>query len=136
MYTTQRTIAVLLILAAVLLSAGCSQLGTDRSSCDGQYPVRSAAAGSYQVGSSPQKFSYVVDADISVTRLRLVFDHTEGGMSWTFTDPLGEVRWEGEHGQAALFGETRDFDPVQGEWRLEIDARDGSGSYDHCWMAR
>ena len=132
----QRTITILLTLAAVLLSAGCSQLGTDRSSCDGQYPVRSAAAGRYQVGSSPQKFSYVVDAGISVTRLRLVFEHLEGNMSWTFSDPLGEVRWEGEHGQAALFGETRDFDPVQGEWQLEIDARDGSGSYDHCWMAR
>ena len=136
MYTTHRALTILLILVAVLLSAGCSRLGTDRSSCDGHYPVRSGAAGNYQYGSDPQKFSYVVDADISVTRLRLVFEHNEGSMSWTFTDPLGEVRWEGEHAQAALFDETRDFDAVQGEWHLEIDAQDGSGSYDHCWMAR
>lgn len=136
MNTTRRRAAVLLIFVAMLLSTSCSQLRTDRSGCDGQYPVRSGAGGNYQYGSKSEKFSYLVEGEMSITRLHLVFEHNAGSVSWSFSDPLGEVRWEDEYGQAGVFDETREFEPIEGEWRLEIDSQNGSGRYDHCWMAR
>jgi hypothetical protein len=136
MYTTRtRT----LILLTLLLGLAVTSCRTDYSSptlCERGYPIRSAASGSYQYGSKPERFAYTVEAGMALSRLHLVFENQEGSVSWTFIDPEGEVQWEGSYFEVGKFDEARDFNTVQGEWQLEVDVQDGRGAYENCWMAR
>jgi hypothetical protein len=128
--------ALFFTLLAGSLLASCGKPGTGQTSCDNGYPVRSAANASYHYQSNLERFSYTVSGEMALTRLQLVFEQKEGSVSWSFTDPLGEVQWQGEFGQAGRMDEIREFNPIQGEWQLEIDGSDGSGRYVHCWMAK
>ncbi len=73
---------------------------------------------------------------MSTTQLQLRF-HNEGGVvAWSFRDPADQVRWAGSFHEGERFEEMREFEPTQGEWRLEIDGSQASGSYDVCWLGR
>ena len=62
-------------------------------------------------------------------------DLTEGSMSWTLTDPEGDVRWEEEIVAPARWHESREFEPIVGEWTLKISLENATGGYDVHWQA-
>ncbi len=133
----KRSIIIMLLLAGTLL-AGCHTAGTkaESSTCESQYPARSSANNEYSHSDQPERFIYTVLNDQATTRLHLTFDQTEGSVAWTFTDPTGKVQWEGIHGEVGKFDEARDFDAIPGEWELTLITKNGSGTYEHCWMAK
>jgi hypothetical protein len=136
MYKTRTITFILLSILLGVAFTSCSTVYSIPTLCDRGYPVRSAAHGSYRYGSNPERFAYSAEAEMEHTRLHLIFENQGGSVSWIFSDPEGEVQWQGSYTQPGKFDETRDFNPVQGEWTLEIDVQDGQGSYDHCWMAK
>jgi hypothetical protein len=77
---------------------------------------------------------FLVGPDLSNTSLTLQFKREEGVVTWSLRDPAGEIRWAGRLEEGGQFEERREFVPAQGEWRLEVDGRQGTGSYDVCWL--
>lgn len=67
--------------------------------------------------------------------LRVRVDLTEGSMSWTLTDPEGDVRWEEESVAPAHWNESREFEPIVGEWTLRLSLENATGGYDVHWQA-
>jgi len=60
----------------------------------------------------------------------------KGTMRWAVLDPSGTRRWSGATGRDSEIELSRSFDAEPGEWRLEIELRDATGSYDVKWSAR
>lgn len=68
-----------------------------------------------------------------VVDLRIRSDLRSGTMSWEVVDPTGTTRWEESLTGATIFFESRRFDAVTGEWRLQINLAGATGSYDISW---
>ena len=68
-----------------------------------------------------------------VVDLRIKSDLRSGTMSWKVVDPTGNIRWEESITGATIFFESRRFDAVTGEWRLQINLAGATGSYDISW---
>ena len=73
----------------------------------------------------------------SVDHIDLYFDAAldQGSMVWSLTDPAGEVVWSGTLAAGEADTQELDFDPVVGDWQLEVTFEAAVGHYEHHWEA-
>lgn len=133
--TTIKKIIVLVIVISALALAGCTP--TESTSCDDNlYSTQSRAQNTYEYSPNVEQFVYTVTDEMIFTRLHLTFEQTAGSVSWTFTNPNGEIVWEGSNDKIGDINEIREFDVITGDWELTLNLKDSAGSYDNCWMAK
>jgi major membrane immunogen (membrane-anchored lipoprotein) len=124
----QRRYLVGLLLALAIALTACSNFSQSRSS-------HHAHSHFSDPKSTTERFDLEVkDAD-DITKLRLQLEVDEGKMSWILKDPDAEVQWEDEVGAGDDMDEERRFEPIPGDWTLEIVIEDAAGSYDVEWSS-
>ena len=67
--------------------------------------------------------------------LRMQVNLESGTLTRTLTDPTGDVRWEEEVVAPARRDESREFEPIVGEWTLKMSLEGATGGYDVHWQA-
>lgn len=94
---------------------------------------RSRASNTLNETTNVEVFTYDVTDDMVRTALQLGVTLDAGSAAWTFTDPTGAVVWQGALATGQRINETRQFDPVVGQWRLELDVQNAVGDYAILW---
>ncbi|UCC76034.1 MAG: hypothetical protein JSW37_11005 [Anaerolineales bacterium] len=79
-------------------------------------------------------YPFQIVESVTSMSLRLVIQTQRGSLEYRLVDPDGQVRWQGQV-YAVSSHETRQFEPIVGEWRLEMHPQDLKGGYDVCWQA-
>lgn len=70
---------------------------------------------------------------MDVVDLHLQAKVQAGSMVCKVIDPDGVIRWEERASSSKGLNESRSFEPVAGEWMLEITLEDASGHYNVQW---
>lgn len=99
------------------------------------YTQRSHSSGNLGRTMGEETFAFDVGAGQQNTSLRLEFEVDRGTAAWRYLDPSGEIRWQGSIEAAGRITETRQFDPLPGQWTLYISGQASAGAYDVCWLA-
>ena len=87
--------------------------------------------------SATRRFELRVPTDAQHARLELDARIREGSMEFRLVDAEGGKRWSGAIGRGSTLDISRSFDDAQpGDWRLEIELRDATGTFDIAWSAR
>lgn len=94
---------------------------------------QSRASGTLNDTTTVEVFTYDVTDRMVRTALQLDVALEAGRVTWTFTDPAGEIVWQGALAEVESINETRQFDPVVGQWRLELDVQGAVGEYAVLW---
>jgi hypothetical protein len=130
---------ILLCVLLALLSAACSRTAKtvpplDAPPCcsEGDDCRHETLNKVRDTGSHVYPFQ-MVESVTSIT-LRLVIQTTGGSLEYRLVDPNGEVRWH-DQVYAVSSHETRQFEPLVGQWRLEMATLQLEGGYDVCWQA-
>jgi hypothetical protein len=76
-----------------------------------------------------------VKPDMMTIKLDVYADLSSGSIKFLLSDPNGVVCWEEEITGSDRYKETHKFDPVVGDWTLEVAFGDATGSYDIWWLA-
>jgi hypothetical protein len=76
-----------------------------------------------------------VKPDMTTIKLDVYADLSSGSIKFLLTDPNGVVCWEEEIAGPDRYKETHKFDPVVGDWTLEVALEDATGGYDIRWSA-
>ncbi|UCC76671.1 MAG: hypothetical protein JSW37_14385, partial [Anaerolineales bacterium] len=79
-------------------------------------------------------YPFQIVESVTSMSLRLVIQTRGGSLDYRLVDPNGQVRWR-DQVFAVSSHETRQFEPVVGQWRLEMSTLDLKGGYDVCWQA-
>jgi REP element-mobilizing transposase RayT len=79
-------------------------------------------------------YTFQIVESVTSMSLRLVIETRKGSLEYRLVDPNEEVRWQ-DRVYAVSSHETRQFEPIVGQWRLEMDTLDLKGGYDVCWEA-
>jgi len=112
-------------LLAAALAAGCSspslQLEESQSFRDASHRQTVEA----QVGREIERLELSFDLEVE-----------RGTVAFEVTDPLGSVVWRGDVTGGGRLADSRDFPPVEGRWRLDLDLRQASGRYEARWVGR
>lgn len=94
---------------------------------------QSRATGRLDETTNVEVFTYDVTDRIVRTALQIDVTLEAGTATWTFTDPNGVVVWDGTLNASQGINETRQFDPVVGQWRMELDLQSAVGDYTVLW---
>ena len=129
--------ACILMLAAITLACGTVDSIQDVVEESGAIQTTTSSITKTFSGDTGQQIETLAVPDgAKVVDLRIKSDLRSGTMSWELVDPAGDIRWEESLTGATIFFESRRFDSVTGEWRLQIDLAGATGSYDISWEAR
>ncbi len=79
-------------------------------------------------------YPFLMVESVTSMSLRLTIQTQSGSLEYRLVDPSGQVRWQ-DRVYAMNSHETRQFEPIVGEWRLEMSTLDLKGGYDVCWQA-
>jgi hypothetical protein len=83
-----------------------------------------------------RRYELTSPRDVNKARVEIGAKISEGTMRWNVLDRDGKSRWSGSTGKGSDIQISRSFDAEPGEWTLEIELRDATGSYDVRWSAR
>ena len=119
---------VILALVLIVCMPACGSSGT-RSSSD------SRSRTNFEDRTETRIRILEVRPAMTSNDLRVRVNLTEGSASWTLTDPEGDVRWEEEIIAPARWNESREFEPIVGEWTLKLSLEKATGGYDVHWRA-
>lgn len=119
---------VILALVLIVSVPACSSSGTHSSS-------DSRSRTDFEDKTETKITTLEVRPAMTSNNLRMRVDLTEGSVSWTLTDPEGDVRWEEEIVAPARWNESREFEPTGGEWTLKMSLKNATGGYDVHWQA-
>lgn len=123
---------VLLLVFLVLVQVACGQssrrLGTHSKS-------EHQSRGDFTRETETKVDTLEVKPGMTTIKLDVYAKLSSGSMRLLLTDPNGEVRWEEEIAGPDRYKEVQKFDPVVGDWTLELTLEDATGSYDIQWSA-
>jgi len=117
-------VVVIVAAVAALMTSGCTQHQTQ---------VRST--GNALDLTETQAHALVVPPDARRLELFVEVESTGGSVSWSLDDPQGVVRVQRTANQGTLES-TETFDPLPGEWRLNVTFDELTGSYDFRLRAK
>lgn len=123
---------IALLLGALVILVGAVALVVSQNLSGGAH-ARSHASSFPRNLTNVETFLYEVGERLTQTRLRIQLEAEAGTAVWTLTDPEGAARWEGRLEAGERLDESRDFAPIVGEWRLELDMEGFTGHYDTLW---
>jgi len=115
--------AAALLLAA--LAAGCSSPS-----------LKLEETQSFRDASHRQTIEAQVGPEIERLELSFDLEVERGTVAFEVLDPLGSVVWRGDVTGGGRLADSRDFTPVQGRWRLDLDLRQATGRYEARWVGR
>ena len=119
---------VILALVLIVCVQACGSAGTHSSS-------DSRSRTDFEAKTETRITTLEVRQAMTSNDLSMRVDLTEGSMSWTLTDPEGDVHWEKEIVAPAHWNESHEFKPIVGEWTLKISLENATGGYDVHWQA-
>lgn len=119
----QLLLALLAILTPALLLASC---GGPVLSIEQQQRFEDA--------SRTQSVEATIGEEVESLALELSLDVDRGQVRYRVLDPQGSVQWRGEIGAGGKVQDSRDFQPVAGPWRLELDFQGATGRYEARWQ--
>ncbi|MBN1963808.1 MAG: hypothetical protein JW910_04120 [Anaerolineae bacterium] len=128
----RRNILILAVVLVVIVVAGVLIVRQAIIGGTGSY-ARSHASGTPSDLTGVQSFSYDHSDRLAGASLQLQFDVEAGSVHWRFTDPEGEVRWEGDAVAGDQVDERQEFPPLAGLWHLDLDMQGFTGRYDTSW---
>ncbi len=67
--------------------------------------------------------------DVALAEAKLTADLTAGTVAFKVVSPKGDVLWAGTADSSTKMDETKQFDPLAGEWKIELDASAATGDY-------
>jgi hypothetical protein len=120
-------IVSLVLLAFVVLPAGCSSTGHQGQS--------RASSNSVQNQSGLMRHPYELSKRAKSLSLSLTLHATEGAFVYTLADPQGTPVWEGKVAAGKNLKEIRKFKAMRGKWILTFSMENASGSYDIEWKS-
>ncbi len=120
---------------ALLLLTACSVINPGKLPCGTGGQARSRVSDSYGETSDMQEFTFTVKEGYTNLSLRVYLERDQGGVGWRVIDPLGDERWLFVITDDNIFRETRNFDPLLGDWTLQFVRDATAGMYDICWTA-
>jgi len=115
--------ATVLLLAA--LAAGCSRPS-----------LRLEETQSFRDADHQQTVEAQVSPDVERLELSLDLEVEGGTVAFEVLDPLGTVVWRGDVTSGGRLADSRDFTPIEGRWRLDLDLQAASGRYEARWVGR
>ncbi|MDX5297379.1 MAG: YpmS family protein, partial [Gammaproteobacteria bacterium] len=104
-----------LLLALIVVMVGLIMLINYLPVSPGTFD-QSQASNTFDDMTNVERFVYEVDSRMVQITLQLDVTLARGAAAWTFTDPNGLVRWEGQLEPGQEISETRSFAPVAGQW--------------------
>ena len=118
-------LSLVFVLTALLLLTACASRSTTRSV--------SKVSRTLDNSTDTETFTLDVKSLADSVDLQMRYNLKGGSVTWTLTDPQGDVQWEG----TATHNEhlSRHFDTVAGEWMLDITAESADGKYSMEWEA-
>ena len=119
---------VILALVLIVCMPACSSSGT-RSSSD------SRSRTNFEDKTETRIRTLEVRPAMTSNDLNMQVNLTAGSANWTLTDPKGDVRWEERIAAPAHRNESREFEPIVGEWTLKLSLENATGGYDVHWHA-
>lgn len=79
---------------------------------------------------------YTVQDNMKAQSLALHLEVRKGEISWSFSDPAGEVHWKGELTEGQKLEEERELARIQGDWTLRVTGEDATGSVTARWQGK
>ena len=121
-----------LLVALVLIQlAWVQSCGFSRSHSSSEHHARS----NFTDETETRLMTLDVRSAMTSVDLRVQVALMDGALTWTLMDPDGDVRWEEEVVAPARRNESRAFEPIVGEWTLEVSLEEATGGYDILWQA-
>lgn len=120
-----KTVVFALVLVASLLLVGCGSGTSSRT--------YSNTDRTFKHETEVEVVTLDVPQAAESMKLRLDFRLTEGAASWRLVDPQGTTLWEGT--TDGKFEKSRSFEPLTGEWVLQVSVEEASGKYSMRWAA-
>jgi hypothetical protein len=123
---------IIALLALIVVMLGLVMLINYLPVAPGTFEQMRANA-TLDASSTNERFTYDVTSRMVDTTLQITLVLDGGSASWTFTDPAGEVRWEGQLETGQRLEEARSFAPIAGLWTLVLNFQEASGEYTLDW---
>jgi hypothetical protein len=123
---------MLLLVSLALMQVACGQssrrLGTHSTSDH-------HSRGNFTQETETKVDTLEVKPDMTTIKLDVYAELSSGSIKFLLADPNGEVIWEEEITGPDRYKETHKFDPVVGDWTLDLTLEDATGGYDIQWSA-
>lgn len=123
---------MLLLVFLVLMQVACGQ-SSRRPGTNSKSEHRSR--GNFTRETETKVDTLEVKPDMTTIKLDVYAKLSSGSIKFLLTDPDGEVQWEEEIAAPDRYKEVHGFDPVVGDWTLELTLEDATGNYDVQWSA-
>ncbi len=117
-----------IVTAMVTMISGCISMGRNRSDNliserEIRVPESYTRAHKIKVGESHKSLELILDLTVKT-----------GSFSWRVLDPEGEERWSSSVSAGSRFKKTTPFDPILGEWIVEVNAVGVTGRLKLIWQ--